>query len=319
MFEYRLPSTSWFSFFNPWRVAPLLTSIQIQGPFITIFGRKTVGEELHVVLKELKGRVIQGDDYEHYTIHDKVDDVLFSLNQQPHVHYTMPHKSIEQGITDLIIAIFQRQNPAVRAQEYRTLLAQVEEQRVKCRDTELPKFLQEKLAQIDIKSPFFLSQNSQKLIQDILSKYGKYCRRPSNDRCRELMQMYFMGPLFKTIIDKANMERIKPILQPLFTIEERLETARKEPLNTQILQQILGLIPQVNVNEVVKLESDSYVSERTSLQGRLDFIARYTHERINAVEAYKKTSLFRAYSFFNRISQVFHSIFRTQIPRTAGN
>jgi hypothetical protein len=315
VFEYRLPSTSWFSFFNPWASKPLLTSIQIQGPFITVFGRKTVGEELHVVLKELKGRVIQGDDYEHYTIHDKVDDML-SYFQKPHVHYTMPDKTIEQGMTDLITAIFQRQNPAVREQEYRSLLDQVEKDRVRVGDKKLPAFLQEKLAQIDIKSPFFLSQNSQKLIQDILSKYGEYCRRPTNDRCRELMQMYFMGPLFNTITKKTGFDTL---LKPLLTIEERLETAREEPLNTQILQQILGLIPQVNVNEFVKLESDSYVSEKTSLQERLDFISRYANERIKTVEAYKKTLQFRAYSFFNRISQVFHSIFRTQTPRTAGN
>lgn len=324
MFEYRLPSLSFFSYLNPWRLNPLLKSIQIQGPFITIYGRKTVGEELSGVLEELKGRVIQGDDIEHDAIHDNMVDALFWSNENPHVHYTMPNKSLENGITDLITAIFQCQNPTVREQDHRKLLASVERDRLRLGDKELPDYIKKTLAQIDTKSPFFLSQNSQELIQDILSKYGEYCRRPSNDRCRELLKMYFFGPLkniafsvfIEKNVDETEQTRIKSLFQPFDNIIKCLETAQKEPLNTEVLQQIQSLIQQVNVNEFVKLENRDDKSVSESLQERLDFISRYTQERIKTVEEYKKTRLFYIYSFFNRISQVFHNIFSYANPRT---
>ncbi|HEY5236527.1 MAG TPA: hypothetical protein VIJ14_10140 [Rhabdochlamydiaceae bacterium] len=331
MFEYQFPSPSFFSFFNPWAPNPLLKSIHIQGPFITIFGRKTVGEELHVVLQELKGRVINPnfDGLEHHTCHNMIELPFWASTEQPHVHYTMADRSTEQGITDLITSLFQRHNPAVREQDYQAILANIESDRVKAGDTELPDYVKKSLAQIDRKSPFILSENSQALILDILSKYGEYCTRPSNDRCRELLQMYIIGPLkpVLSIYDGGDEEtksaeadkRIELLLQPLVDIGNCLMTARKEPYNTVVLQQIQNLIQQVNVEELVKLENrdDNYPTERASLQERLDFISRYTQEQRQIVEAYKKTTRYCVYSFFSRISQVFYSIFSSPNPRTA--
>ncbi len=330
MFEYHFPSPSFFSFFNPWASNPLLKSIHIQGPFITIFGRKRVGEELHIVLKELKGRVINPDrdGLEHHISHDKAELPFWWDTKHPHVHYTMPNRSTEQGITDLITAIFQRDNPAVRKQDYQTILAGLESNRIRNGHKELPAFVKESLAQIDTKSPFFLSQNQQELIQDILSKYGKYCIEPSNDRCREILQMYIIGPLKPilsvyygddTEFSEAENKRIKLLLQPLMNIEQCLETARKEPYNTEVLQQIQGLIQQVNVEELDNLENraNNYPTEGASLQERLAFISRYAQENLQSITEYKKTWGFTFYSLFNSISKVFYSVFSPANPRTA--
>lgn len=329
MFDYQFPSRSFFSFFNPWAQNPLIKSIQIQGPFITIYGRKTVGEELHVVLTELKGRVIQPDfqPLEHFISHDKARLPLWWNTEHPHVHYVMPDSNMTQGITHLISAIFQRNNPAIREQDYQTLLAGIESDRIRAGHTELPGFIKKSLAQIDTKSPFFLSPDSQALILDILSKYGEYCTKPNNARSRELLQMYIIGPLKPVIsvyydendedeVRGEESQRIAFLLKPLREIEQRLNAARQDP-NIEILQEIQELIKQVNVDELVKLENrdDNYLTEAATLQERLTFISRYAQEQIQTIEEYQKTSWY--YFFSSRISQAFYSVFPPVKPRTA--
>lgn len=322
MFEYKLRSNSFFSFLYFWQPKPLLTSIEIQGPYITFYGRKTVGEELHIVLKELKGRVIHGDDIEHGTVHDNREMPLFWSMKFPHVHYQLPHKSMQQGIVAMITAIFQRENPAVRKQDHEALLAEIEKQRLDAGDAELPSFVRQSLAQIDTTSPFFPSQNRQQLIQDILSKYGEYCKKPSNDRCRELIQVYILGA-FRPIAHLLYMEKeeaekadprfktIPPLVEPLGTIRECLETARKEPLNTDVLRQIQALIPQVDVDALVALENpdDNTFTEGTSLKERLAFVLTYVEQRLIAIEQLKKIQPFSVASLFNRIGKIICAVF----------
>jgi hypothetical protein len=328
MFDYQFPSRSFFSFFNPWAQDPLIKSIQIQGPFITIYGRKTVGEELSVVLKELKGRVIQPDfqPAEHFISHDKVQVPFWWNTENPHVHYVMADSSVTQGITHLITALFQRNNPAIREEDYQKIVAGIESDRIRNGDAELPPYVKKALAQIDTKSPFFLSPDSQALILDILSKYGEYCTKPSNDRCRELLQMYIIGPLKPVLsiyydeddeVKGEEKKRIELLLAPLKEMEEYLETARQEPYNIEVFQEIQDLFKEVNVEELVKLENrdDNYPTEAATLQERLDFISRYAQERVQTIEEYQKTSWY--YFFSSRISQTFYSVFPPVKPRTA--
>ena len=325
MFEYQFPSPSYLSFLNPWAPNPLLKSIHIQGPFITIFGRKTIGEELSIISKELKVRVIPSLGTEHYTCHNMIESPWEYLEstKHSHVHYTMSDRNMEQGITDLISAIFQRHNPAVREQDHQALLAETEKDRVRLGHEELPDHIKESMAQIDRTSPFILSEDSQALIQDILSKYGEYCTRHSNDRCRELLQMYFIGPL-KLVILKEDFEevekkRISTLLQPLLSIRQCLNTTQKEPYNAEVFQQIQNLIQEVDVNELIKLENrdNNYITEGASLQERLDFISSYAQERLESIEEYRKTWRFTLDSLYSRISQIYYSIFSSTEPRTA--
>jgi hypothetical protein len=325
MFEYQFPSPSFFSYFNPWAPNPLLKSIHIQGPFITIFGRKTVGEELSIISKELKVRVIPALGMEHHTCHNMIESPWEYLEstRHPHVHYTITDRSVEKGITDLISAIFQRHNPAVREQDHQTLLAETEKERVRLKHEELPDHIKESLAQIDTTSPFILSEDSQALIQDILSKYGEYCIRHGTDRCRELLQMYFIGPL-KLVILKEDFEevekkRISTLLQPLLSIRQRLNTTQKEPYNAEVFQQIQNLIQEVDVNELIALENrdNNYITEEASLQERLDFISSYAQERLECIKEYKKTWRFTLDLLYSRIFQIYHSIFSSPTPRTA--
>lgn len=315
MFEYILPQPSFWSL---WSSNPLLKSIQIQGPFITLYGRKTVGEELHFVLGELKGRVIQGDDLEHGTIHGQVD-LPFGWNiEKPHVHYTMPEKSVEQGITDLITAIFKREVPAEREKDYSNFLAEVEKSRIKAGDTELSEFVKKSIAQYDTKSPFFLSQNRQELLQDILSKYREYCTRPSNERCRELIEMYSLAIIkpFAYIYYSADeapnpqLQSLENLLKPLGEIKKCIEKLQKEPSNTKTLNQIQQLILEVNVDELVKLEppESKYLIEGTTLRERLNFVSKFSQKSLEDIEKLKKIHPIFAFPSLNRMSQIFYTI-----------
>ncbi len=317
MFEYVLPQPSFWSL---WSSNPLLKSIQIQGPFITLYGRKTVGEELHFVLGELKGRVIQGDDLEHGTIHGQVD-LPFGWNiEKPHVHYTMPEKSVEQGITALITAIFKREVPAEREKDYNDFLAEAERSRIEAGDTELPEFMKKSMAQYDTKSPFFLSQNCQELLQDILSKYREYCTNPNNERCCELIQMYrfaIIKPLAYTrySADEApnsQLQSLGNLLRPLGDIKKCIENLQKEPSNTETLNQIQQLILKVNVDELVKLESpeSKYLIEGTTLRERLNFVSKFIQKSLEDIEKMKKIHPTFAFPSLNRVSQIFYTMVR---------
>ncbi|HEX4839868.1 MAG TPA: hypothetical protein VFU89_05455 [Rhabdochlamydiaceae bacterium] len=316
MFEYHFPSPSFFSFLNPWAYRPLLKTLQIQGHFITVYGRKT--EELHYVLQDLKGRVVQGDDLEHefiHNVHNNDASLRVFFNNEPHVHYTMPDKSIKEGVTDFITAIFIRNNPTVRQAEYQKILEKMENDRVKSGDAALPDDVQKSLAQIDTRSPLILSEDSQALIRDIIAKYGEYCQKLSRDRCHDLLGSYWHERLFSTFnteYDEAEKERITNLLQPLTQIYKLVKALKEEPLNMEAIQKIQTLIPQVIIADVVKLEElNDSPSRGAPLQERLDFIARYVQSRLE----YQKTWGYTFNALFNRISKLFSATFAPQKPK----
>jgi hypothetical protein len=307
--------------------------MHIQGPFITIFGRKTVASELMPVLTSLKGRVISGNSLEHNVCHTpEVLSDFWASEKYPHFHYTMPDKSIERGITDLITAIFEY-GITQRKEVHQTLLNKMENDRIMAGDETVSKDVHDELAQMDTDSPFILSEDCQSLIQDILSKYSEYCQqRPSNDRCLELLKMYWYGPLIG-VVSKVNLadylpeketdftREARPLLQTLWDIKECLETARKEPYNAQVYHQIKSLIRDVKVDQLAVLENhaDSYITETLSLAERLQVIDKYADDRLRSVEEYQKTWSFTLDSLFSRISQLFYDIYSSVTSSAAEN
>ncbi len=309
MFEYILPQRSLWNFWGP---NPLLKRIQVQGPFVTIYGRKTVGEELSCVIDELKGKVIQGDDFEHFTIHDMADHPFGWSIENPHIHYILPQKDMEQAVIDLITSIFKREVPAAREKDYKDILASVEKDRLKAGDKELPDYVKRSIAQYDQYSPFFLSPNCQELLQDILSKYREYRTRPSNDRCRELIQMYAIG-IFKPIPslpdDKGAQAQAENLLKPLVEILTHLQKFQKKPLTKEVALQIQRLISEVNVEELVKLENPefAYLIKDVTLKERLAFISKFIQESL-APEKSKTIRPISAYPSASRISLFFYAV-----------
>ena len=294
MFEYTLPSSSWLSWFQS---KPLITKIEIQGPYVTIYGRKKIGAELDGVIKEQKGKVIQGMNFEHATIHDKEPLAVLFAKQDEHVHYKLCNKNIPSGIANLVSAIYQRHFPEVRKKDYEEVLASIEADRVRAGHAELPDFVKREIKQIDTTSAFFLQPDKQALIHDILSKYSDYCKRVSNDRCRELIQMYIVATLkpMEYLLHKEppsdEVMKVAPLLEPLVQIGYCLENARKEPLNRDHLLQIQNLLREVSVPELVALENpnENYVTEGTSLQERLDFVAQYAQNQLKMIEKQSST------------------------------
>jgi hypothetical protein len=317
MFEYILPQRSFWNFWGP---NPLLKSIQIQGPFITVYGRKTIGEELSRVINELQGEVIGSHNFQHFNIHDRENHHLFWATENPHFHYMMPEKGVEQGVADLITSIFQREIPAAREKDYKEFLASIESDRVSKGDQELPSFVKEKIAQYDKYSPFFLSLNRQELIQDILSKYGEYCNHPSNDRCRELIQMYvigIVGPFVDSLFkNPRNAQTTKncELLEPLEEILECLKKLQKEPLNAELFPQIQQLILKVDVAELVKLETPkfAYLFKDTTLADRLSFVSRFIQESL-APEKPKTIRPISASPSTDKISLFFHAVMSSPV------
>lgn len=316
MFDYSLKQPTFWSL---WRPNPLLKSIQIQGPFITLYARKTVAEELNSVLGELQGRIVNADDVEHHTIHGRMDLPFRWSIDNPHVHYIMPEKSVEQGIRDLITAIYKRAVPAVREKDHNDFLAQIESDRIRVGDEELPEFVQERIAQYDTNSPFFFPQNCQEVIQDILSKYKEHCTRFSNKRCRELIQMYILAITYSYFPNKEGpnpqQQIIKELLTPLNELEKCLEKLQKDPLNTGVLGQVRQLISEVNVNELVKLEipDSRYLIEGYTLRERLHFVSSFIQKSLEPVKNMKKVQPNSAFPSLKRASQIFYNMMKNPI------
>jgi len=293
-----------FSWLNPctWRYSskrsrekntdPLLTQIQIQGRIITLYARKTVGEELNGVFTRLGGRIIQADEIEHETAHGhRKEDQNF-----PHVHYIMPRKNVEQGIADLVKAIFKVNTPDARKKEYHDFLSELEMSRRKTGHEKFPKYVQDAIDQYDLDSPFLLTQNCDELIQEILYEYNKYRTIPNNERCRMLVQTYLVaivtpfilaaearGSIQPTPAERHSVQQFDKFTAPLMQIENSLKELQQASSNSnEVLHKIRDLISQVNVEELVKFESkDMDLTEGGPLSDQLKFISDFATSQLS--------------------------------------
>lgn len=290
MFVYDLPWFSLRTLFTP----PLLTRIEVNGPYVTVYGRKDVGSELDPVLKKVNGVVIQGDNFEHTTIHQKSWEELFFDRKANHVHYKLSHKSIPKGLIEYVSAIFNL-TPADRKEEHARFLKQIEKDRIKAGHATLPNFVQKIVNAYDSTTPFFLAKTSEQLLGDLERSYDLYCKTPSLERSCELVSMYAIGILKPVSYAFYYDENAKmpegfdtrtKLVEPLMEIQQLLKTP-----SAAAFTKIETLAKTVNVAALKALEDrdDNYVSKETPLQMRLDFLSQ-------SIKAYQSTLRYRIHS-----------------------
>lgn len=284
MFDYRLPSFSFSAMFGP---APLLTSIEVNGPYVTLYCRKEIVDELNPVLQMLQWQLLSGREAEHTMAHDNFFSKKFA---DIHFHLKLPNKSlsnvdkpISEGLTELVTALFHHQNPEVRKKEYEKLQTQFEEEIRRCyapRDV-----LQSRLAQFDTTAPFFL-ETKERVIEDLCTRYKAYIATPSLARCRELISMYIVDIL------RTNSNSIRrTLLEPLEEIHESLKIDTPESRKN-----IQRLIKKVNVAARSAIDAD--------LQMRLEFVSKYTKKSI----APRQSTLWQ--SILNSVNRCWRSCYR---------
>jgi hypothetical protein len=278
--NYWLPSFSFFSWNQP---KPLITRIEVKGPYVTLYGRKTIGEELHFVLKELKGVSINADNYAHGAIHGK-RGISLLLSSDEHVHYKLATKDIRKDLTDLITAIFHRQNtPGLRETEYTTHVEGIERTRIERGDATVPQHVQKQLSQIDRTSPFFLSHDCQKLIRDILANHESYCNKPTFFRCRELIELYLTGIIKSGLqLDESRQQTLWELIMPLREMVQRLYEFEKDPFNLQLLHEIKSFSMTLKRDELVTYEDpdSNDIACDFPLAKRLLFLDHYIEEKM---------------------------------------
>lgn len=318
MFVYTLPSRP---FYLPFFHKPLLTRIEVTGPYVTLYGRKTMVGELDNTLQELGGKFINAYDLEHGSVHSP--ETL--LETESHVHYKLATKSIQEGIAGLITAIFNRQiSHKLRCQDYQSMVEDYEAQRKSLGDNELPSYIRKQIRQFDTSSPFFRSSDCNKLVQNVLSKYANYCEKLSKERCQELLFIHIFGALQPVrhcfgsffqpaeirLDDQEKKEAILKVLDPLLEINSRFKRMQDKPLNLALLAEIQYLISEIDVEALKALEhpEDNFLTSETSLVKSLDYISRYVEKRVGDVRQFQRITRCIPYSTLRAIADYISSL-----------
>lgn len=263
-----------------------LKRIEVKGPYLTFYighredksSQKSYWALKDTVLPRLETMVdfyVSGDDLYHDEIHHSQQS-----HDEAHFHLKLNTKNMSKALGKIITLIQKNQHCKQRSKDYLQNLAVMISDAYQQGDDPLWKAWS-KFESIDSVFETIIPK-ANTLSQEVIAKFKSYRETPSQERCQELMSMYFLGMFCQAQkAPTAQKSRIEKLIEPLKKISAKLN----KPLNKKTrLEKMQDLLQQVQVSQLLKLENknNNIINIDLGLQERIDFVTSFIEATLEA-------------------------------------
>lgn len=239
--------------------APLLTRLEVRGPYVTFYYRIDVGDALFFLINKGNFRIVQGDNLDHADVHGKDPLVLLLSQRDFHMHLKLNNKDIKVALRELLGFIFANQKPEMRQQHFKDYRNRLDQQRIRANQREFPENVKQAVSNFNTSTPFITAQNEQQLIDDVIAQYERYLKTPTLLRCEELMTMYLIGltPGYFSPVRTPATAALVRVVQPIYSLSIILKHLKRNPQDITSYQNINEIIDSLNPNRSLMIESSA--------------------------------------------------------------